>query len=118
VTDAPTPVSLTTKPTDELLDVVGIGSPLVDVIARADDELLERLGLVKGSMTLIDLDQAEAIYASMPAKFPYQNHAVAFCFPSSNVDLPCPRSAGDRQWWVVFRSTEFVGPAGLVDAKS
>lgn len=66
MTDNSTPVSLSTKPVDELLDVVGIGSPLVDVIARVDDELLARLGLTKGSMTLVDLDQAEALYASMP----------------------------------------------------
>ena len=77
MTDAPTPVSLTTKPADELLDVVGIGSPLVDVIARADDALLDRLGLAKGSMTLIDLDQAEAIYASMPASIEISGGSAA-----------------------------------------
>ncbi len=59
------PVTLLRPPTDQLLDVVGIGSPLVDVIARADDQLLDRLGLTRGSMALIDLDQAESIYASM-----------------------------------------------------
>jgi sugar/nucleoside kinase (ribokinase family) len=77
VTDVPTPVTLTTKPETELLDVVGIGSPLVDVIARADDELLERLGLTKGSMTLVDLDQAEAMYASMPASIEISGGSAA-----------------------------------------
>jgi fructokinase len=77
VTSNPTPVSLTTKPTEELLDVVGIGSPLVDVIARTDDELLERLGLAKGSMTLVALDQAEAIYASMPASLEVSGGSAA-----------------------------------------
>ena len=59
------PITLIEKPGEALLDVVGIGSPLVDVIARADESLLERLGLVKGSMELIDLEQAIAMYASM-----------------------------------------------------
>ena len=61
----PVPVSLLRPPTDDLLDVVGIGSPLVDVICRVEDSVLDRLGLTKGSMELISLDQAEAIYASM-----------------------------------------------------
>ena len=61
----PVPVSLLRPPTDDLLDVVGIGSPLVDVICRVEDAVLDRLGLTKGSMELISLDQAEAIYASM-----------------------------------------------------
>ena len=61
----PVPVTLLRPPTDDLLDVVGIGSPLVDVICRIDDATLDRLGLVKGSMELIALDHAEAIYASM-----------------------------------------------------
>ncbi len=47
------------------LDVVGIGSPLVDVLAQAVDADLERLGLVKGTMALIDLDRAESVYATM-----------------------------------------------------
>lgn len=65
MTDASVPISLNPKPADELLDVVAIGSPLVDVIARVDDALLERLGLTKGSMALVELDEAEAMYASM-----------------------------------------------------
>ena len=66
MTETSTPISLGQKP-EELLDIVGIGSPLVDVIARSDDALLSRLGLIKGSMELVDLDQGDAIYASMDA---------------------------------------------------
>jgi sugar/nucleoside kinase (ribokinase family) len=47
------------------LDVVAIGSPLVDVLTRVGDELLEKLGMVKGSMELVDLPRAEAIYETM-----------------------------------------------------
>ena len=46
-------------------DVLGIGNAIVDVLAHGDDALIERLGLHKGTMTLIDAEQAEAIYAGM-----------------------------------------------------
>jgi sugar/nucleoside kinase (ribokinase family) len=49
------------------LDLVAIGSPLLDVLETTDDELLERVGLVKGSMTLIDLAQARALQDLMRA---------------------------------------------------
>ncbi len=49
------------------LDVVAIGSPLLDVIALASDEELARTGLDRGSMTLIDLVTANAVQASMAA---------------------------------------------------
>jgi sugar/nucleoside kinase (ribokinase family) len=52
-------------PLDDLLDVVGMGSSLVDVLARTTDADLERLGLTKGSMALVDLAEAEAIHAAM-----------------------------------------------------
>ncbi len=48
-----------------LLDVVGIGSPLVDVLSSSTDHQLEQLGLVKGSMALVDLARAEGIYEAM-----------------------------------------------------
>jgi sugar/nucleoside kinase (ribokinase family) len=47
------------------LDVVGIGNAIVDVIAHADDEFLERHGLTKGAMRLIDSGEAESLYAVM-----------------------------------------------------
>jgi sugar/nucleoside kinase (ribokinase family) len=50
---------------DERLDVVGVGSPLVDVLARVDDAQLDALGLDKGAMTLVDLAQAEVIRSVM-----------------------------------------------------
>jgi sugar/nucleoside kinase (ribokinase family) len=47
------------------LDVVAVGSPLVDVLARATDDDLERTGLVKGSMGLTDLERSDEIYAAL-----------------------------------------------------
>ena len=47
------------------LDVVGIGNAIVDVIASADDAFLERNGLAKGGMRLIDAGEAERLYSEM-----------------------------------------------------
>ncbi len=49
------------------LDVVAIGSPLLDVIEMANDEQLDEVGLEKGSMTLIDLVTANAVQAFLGA---------------------------------------------------
>ncbi|MGH9166089.1 MAG: adenosine kinase [Acidimicrobiales bacterium] len=47
------------------LDVVAIGHAIVDVLARADDAALDRLGLVKGSMVLVDEARGEALYQAL-----------------------------------------------------
>ena len=49
------------------LDVVGIGNAIVDVLSQSTDAFLASAGLVKGSMNLIDAEQAEALYAKMGA---------------------------------------------------
>ncbi len=49
------------------LDVVAIGSPLLDVIELATVEQLAQIGLEKGSMTLIDLETAHAVQEQMGA---------------------------------------------------
>jgi len=49
------------------LDVVAVGNALVDVLAHATDDDLGRLGLVKGSMELVDLARSTAVYAGMGA---------------------------------------------------
>ena len=47
------------------LDVVGVGNALVDVISMETDDFLERHGLVKGSMRLIEADEAVTLYDAM-----------------------------------------------------
>ena len=47
------------------IDVLGIGNAIVDVIARVDDGFVEKHGLVKGSMNLIDENRAVALYGDM-----------------------------------------------------
>lgn len=51
--------------TDAALDVLCIGNAIVDVIARVEDSFVQRHGLVKGSMNLIDESRAEDLYADM-----------------------------------------------------
>ena len=49
-------------------DVVGVGNAIVDVIGQSDESDLTRLGLNKGTMTLIDDAQAEWLYSEMHVK--------------------------------------------------
>ncbi|HUQ12673.1 MAG TPA: adenosine kinase [Novosphingobium sp.] len=51
------------------LDVIAIGNAIVDVMAPAEDGLIDRLGLVRGGMTLVDTARAAQLYEAMgPAK--------------------------------------------------
>ena len=50
-------------------DVIAIGNAVVDVMAPCEDALIDRLGLNRGGMTLVDAERADALYAEMgPAK--------------------------------------------------
>ncbi|MFL5240363.1 MAG: adenosine kinase [Rhizomicrobium sp.] len=50
---------------DPRLDVLCIGNAIVDVIANSSDDFLRDEGLTKGSMRLIDAEEAERLYAHM-----------------------------------------------------
>jgi len=47
------------------LDVIGIGNALVDVLCHESETFLERHGLAKGTMRLIDEARARALYDAM-----------------------------------------------------
>ncbi|PZS19005.1 MAG: adenosine kinase [Acidimicrobiales bacterium] len=47
------------------IDVVAIGSAIVDVLARASDEQVAALGLAKGSMALVDQEESDRLLAAM-----------------------------------------------------
>ena len=47
--------------------VIAIGNAIVDVMAPCDDVLIERFGMTRGGMTLIDTDRAKEPYAAMGA---------------------------------------------------
>jgi sugar/nucleoside kinase (ribokinase family) len=51
--------------TDPRLDVLCIGNAIVDVIADATDQFLHDEGLTKGTMRLIDAEEAERLYSHM-----------------------------------------------------
>src|SRR5207244_11528494 len=46
------------------VDVATVGNALVDVLAPVDDDLVAELGLVKGTTALVDLAEAERLYAA------------------------------------------------------
>lgn len=50
------------------VDVTAIGNAIVDVISREDDSFLDRHGLTKASMTLIDDERALALYDELGAR--------------------------------------------------
>lgn len=52
--------------TSTIYDVCGIGSAIVDVLAKTDDSFIAEHGLLKGGMMLIDEDRAEYLYGFMP----------------------------------------------------
>jgi len=52
-------------PTQPRFDVVGIGNALVDVLSHEDDAFVAAHDLVRGSMSLIDADRAQTLYAAM-----------------------------------------------------
>jgi sugar/nucleoside kinase (ribokinase family) len=52
--------------TPPTLDVVTVGSAIVDVLAHVDDSVVAQHGLAKGTMVLVDHDQSAALYETMP----------------------------------------------------
>ncbi len=51
--------------TKTAFDVLGIGNAIVDVISREEEGFIAAHGLNRGTMTLIDEDRAENLYAAM-----------------------------------------------------
>ncbi len=50
---------------EKTYDVVGIGNAIVDIIARCDEGFLTKHDLTKGSMRLIDAEEANRLYSAM-----------------------------------------------------
>jgi sugar/nucleoside kinase (ribokinase family) len=51
--------------TTATFDVLTLGHAIVDVLSHCDDALISEVGLTKGSMSLIDGDEATRIYGAM-----------------------------------------------------
>jgi len=45
--------------------LLGISNAIVDILAHIDDDFLDRIGVLRGAMTLIDEDRAHEIYSMM-----------------------------------------------------
>ena len=52
---------------NKTLDVVGIGNAIVDILVQTEDTFLEKHSLIKGSMALLNDDEAEKLYSSIGA---------------------------------------------------
>ena len=49
------------------IDLIGVGSPIVDILARVDDAFLTSIHGEKGGMVLVDANEIAAIAARLPA---------------------------------------------------
>ena len=47
------------------VQLLGISNAIVDVLAHVDEEFLQKIGAERGSMTLIDKEQARELYGQM-----------------------------------------------------
>ena len=47
------------------VQLLGISNAIVDILAHVDEQFIDKIGAVPGSMTLIDKDRAREIYAMM-----------------------------------------------------
>ena len=57
--------------------LLGISNAIVDILAHVEDSLIEQLGVVPGSMNLIDEDRAREIYAMMGPAMEMSGGSVA-----------------------------------------
>ena len=51
---------------DPVIDVVGVGNAIVDVIAAVPEDFIARHRLAKGAMTLVDAERSDRLYEAMP----------------------------------------------------
>lgn len=57
--------------------LVGIGNAVVDVISHADDLFLNRMGIEKGIMQLVEQDRAESLFGAMKDRMQTPGGSVA-----------------------------------------
>lgn len=51
---------------DPVIDVVGVGNAIVDVIAAVPEDFIDCHRLAKGAMTLVDAERSDRLYEAMP----------------------------------------------------
>ena len=52
---------------EQLIDVVGVGNAIVDVITEVEESFIEEQNLIKGSMSLISAERSAEMHQAMPA---------------------------------------------------
>ncbi|MEM6414679.1 MAG: adenosine kinase [Pseudomonadota bacterium] len=93
------------------IDVVGVGNAIVDVLANADDAFLEKFGIIKGGMTLIEEDQASTIYDAMAS-------GVEVSGGSAANTIACLASLGGRGGFIGKVADDALGKIFAHDLKS
>lgn len=61
----------------QMLDIVGIGNAIVDVISHGDDSFLDNMGIQKGIMQLVERERAEILYGAMKDRVQTPGGSVA-----------------------------------------
>ena len=87
---------------ENVLDVVGVGNAIVDVLAKADDAFLASHSIPKGGMILIDEDRAASIYDGMAA-------AVEISGGSAANSIACIASLGGKGGFVGKVANDALG---------
>ncbi len=92
-------------------DVLGIGNAMLDVIVHADDAFLSDNDLIKGAMSLIDADTAQALYAK-------SGPAVECSGGSAGNTISCLASLGSKAAYVGKVYNDQLGHAFIHDVRS
>ena len=92
-------------------DVLGIGNAMLDVIVHADDAFLSDNDLIKGAMSLIDADTAQALYAK-------SGPAVECSGGSAGNTISCLASLGSKVAYVGKVYNDQLGQVFTHDIRS
>ncbi len=84
-------------------DIMGIGSPLLDVVINIEEEMLKKLKIKKGSMTLISKEESQKILK----KFSHLTQTLALGGSASNTILGASLLGSRTAFWGVVGKDEF-----------
>jgi sugar/nucleoside kinase (ribokinase family) len=93
------------------LDVVGIGNALVDILVETEPAIIQSCGLVKGSMMLMSLEEAERIHAMAGA-------GIERCGGSAANTMAGLASLGARAGFIGRVASDRLGNAFTADIQS
>ncbi len=88
--------------------VIGIGHPIVDVLAEVDEQHIVDHGLPKGAMTLVDSETAEKLYTSL-------NESVEVCGGSAANTMVGLASFGEKVAFIGKTADDQLGEIFVED---